>query len=147
MQLVVGGKVCKRPKLLADNNCQCLPSSHEKALVVRLENELKLQTKDWAGWLAGSGVVGRMLLLLLLLLLVPLLLLLYHWFGGWLTIKAYVYISTTTLESESNLLSYLWRILHLWIRKVSVFSSSLLALPTKALGKDIVFRFILEYSS
>jgi hypothetical protein len=53
MQLVVGGKVCKRPKLLADNNCQCLPSSHEKALVVRLENELKLQTKDWAGWLAG----------------------------------------------------------------------------------------------
>jgi hypothetical protein len=79
MQLVVGGKVCKRPKLLADNNCQCLPSSHEKALVVRLENELKLQTKDWAGWLAGSGVVGRMLLLLLLLLLVPLLLLLYHW--------------------------------------------------------------------
>jgi hypothetical protein len=53
MQLVVGGKVCKRPKLLADNNCKCLPSSHEKALVVRLENELKLQTKDWAGWLAG----------------------------------------------------------------------------------------------
>jgi len=99
MQLV-GGTVCKRPKLLADNNCKCLPSSHEKALVVRLENELKLQTKDWACWLAGSGVVGRMLLLLLL---VPLLLL-YHWscssssrdwlvgwFGGWLTIKAYIY--------------------------------------------------------
>jgi hypothetical protein len=53
VQLVVGGKVCKRPKLLADNNCKCLPSSHETALVVRLENELKLQTKDWAGWLAG----------------------------------------------------------------------------------------------
>jgi hypothetical protein len=120
MQLV-GGTVCKRPKLLADNNCKCLPSSHEKALVVRLENELKLQTKDWACWLAGSDVVGRMLLLLLL---VPLLLLCHwscssssrDWLVGWLVwgLVDYqgIYISTTTLESESNLLSYLWRILH-----------------------------------
>jgi hypothetical protein len=125
MQLVVGGKVCKRPKLLADNNCQCLPSSHEKALVVRLENELKLQTKDWAGWLAGWLAVVWLAGCSCCCCCCWWWFLFFFfttaaaetgWLVGWLVwgLVDYqgIYISTTTLESESNLLSYLWRILH-----------------------------------